>query len=88
MPGICAYVEAFRAGVSDATRAGTGPNRILLADACDPSFLSVSWWPDWASIEAATGATVDQPVRTRNGSGLAAFTALHYEILAIGHSRT
>jgi hypothetical protein len=60
---------------------GAAPRAVLLAGWGERGFLMVSTWPDWASIEAATGASVADPLRTKRLAGLEGFHADHYELL-------
>jgi hypothetical protein len=58
-----------------------GPNAVVLAGTGERGFVMVSAWPDWASIEAATGASIADPLRTKRAAGLESFHAEHYELL-------
>jgi hypothetical protein len=52
-----------------------------LAGLGERGFVMISAWPDWASIEAATGASIADPLRTKRVAGLEDFHADHYELL-------
>jgi hypothetical protein len=61
--------------------AGLSPLTVVLAGWGERGFVMISAWADWASIEAATGASIADPVRTKRVAGLVDFNADHYELL-------
>jgi hypothetical protein len=67
-------LEGGRAG-------GPAPHTVVLASWGEQGFVMVSAWPDWSSIEAATGASIADPLRTKRVAGLEDFHADHYELL-------
>ena len=58
-----------------------GPSAFVLAGVSERGFVMVSTWTDWEAIEAATGASLSDPLRTKRLAGLSAFKADHYELL-------
>lgn len=80
---LATYAEHVHAGAHRDIDRGRGPAALLLAEAGTDSFLTISTWTDWESLAAATGASLDQPVRTRERHELASFRALHYELVDI-----
>jgi hypothetical protein len=59
---------------------GAGPRAVVLASGDGTEFVMVSTWPDWAAIESATGASVDDPLRVKR-SRLSGFQVDHYELV-------
>ena len=45
------------------------------------SFVTLSIWTDWASIEASTGAGTRAPGATRHAERLAELDVAHYEVV-------
>lgn len=61
---------------------GSGPRSVVIAATDEHAIVMVSTWPDWTAIEAATGASVSEPLRTKRQAGLVDFRADHWELLA------
>jgi quinol monooxygenase YgiN len=59
---------------------GAGPAAIVVASGAEREVVMVSTWPDWAAIECATGASVEEPLRAKRDR-LSGFQAAHYELL-------
>lgn len=78
---VAGYATEVRDGVAADRAAGRGPLRLILALPGPGRFVTLSCWAGWAAIEAATGASVREPVRTQREAEVAAFTADHYELL-------
>lgn len=77
------YIEDARGGVIEDISAGHGPLALHLAADPPLGFVTCSIWPDWASIEVATGGQRDRPISTRHRERLDEWTVDHYEVLAI-----
>lgn len=75
------YADGVWRGLAQDREHGVGPSALVMARAGDASFLTVSTWPDWASIEAATGATREVPIRTKRSDQLVSFEADHFELI-------
>lgn len=58
----------------------TGPRAVIVASDDGLEVVMVSTWPDWAAIESATGASVDDPLRVKR-SRLSGFQVDHYELV-------
>lgn len=65
-----AALRADAAGPVDSVMAGEGDR-----------FVMLSTWPRWSDIEAATGASISEPLRTKRLAALRAFEVGHYELL-------
>ncbi len=59
---------------------GTGPRAVVLASGDEQEVVMISTWPDWAAIESATGASVDDPLRVKRDR-LSGFQVDHYELV-------
>jgi hypothetical protein len=79
--GLEAYVDEVHAGALRDAQAFEGLIALYLSVVAPASFVTLSAWSDWESIEAATGGTIRRPIATRHRDRLAAATAVHYEIL-------
>lgn len=79
------YVEEAEAGTRADAAAGRGPIALFLAtDPAVPNrFVTVSTWPDWTTVEAATGGDVRRPIATRHPERLVAADATHFEVIEI-----
>lgn len=85
-PGeLAAYMEEAHSGTLVDAEAGYGPLALYLAtDESSPDrFLTLSTWRDWATIQAATGGDIRQPVATRHPERIIASEATHYEAIEI-----
>jgi hypothetical protein len=71
---LSGHLDALRTG-------GVGPADVIMADAGEDSFVMLSTWPDWAAIEAGTGASVSTPLGTKRFAKLSAFDVDHFELL-------
>jgi hypothetical protein len=81
-PGeLAAYVEEARLGTIADREAGRGPLALYLGCSGNDSFMTLSVWPDWATLQDATGGDVDQPIATRHAERLVDWTASHYELM-------
>lgn len=72
--------------VNDLTRwrdDGVGPGAVVLASGREQEVVMVSTWPDWAAIERATGASIEEPLRMKRDR-LSGFLAAHYELVDDG----
>jgi hypothetical protein len=80
------YIEEARVGALADISAGHGALAFFLATCDEDDFLSVSAWPSWEPIQAATGGNITRPIATKNTARLAGGAAQHYEIVpnAIG----
>lgn len=77
------YVAHVAAGARRDLERGRGPCELVLAQAGEDRFVTVSTWRDWEALAAATGASIDRPVRTREQHALEGFVAVHYELLRV-----
>jgi quinol monooxygenase YgiN len=79
------YVDEADAGTRADAAAGRGPIGLFLGT--DPSvpdrFVTVSTWPDWATVEAATGGDVRRPIATRHPERIVAADVTHFEVIEI-----
>jgi hypothetical protein len=75
------YAESVRAGVAIDHARGSDPDVLVLASASDREFVTVTTWSGWDSLQAATGASLQRPIRTQHNEGLASFDADHFELL-------
>ena len=76
-----AYTAEAQAGTVADRAAGSGPQALYLGVTGPDSFVTVSLWPDWATVQAATGGNLNRPIATRHAERLVAWTAGHYEIV-------
>jgi hypothetical protein len=76
-----AYVEEARRGTIADRDAGRGPLALYLGCSGGDSFKTVSIWPDWATLQDATGGRLDRPIATRHAERLVDWTASHYEVM-------
>jgi hypothetical protein len=60
---------------------GRGPSDLVMATPGAGAFLMLSTWTDWSAVEAATGASVSEPLRTKRLAALEDFEVDHYELL-------
>ena len=79
------YVAEVEDGVAADIAAGTGPVNLFLGapEADADAFVTVSTWPDWSTIEAATGGDVRQPVATRHPERLVEADVAHFEVIGM-----
>ncbi len=75
------YVEEARVGTLADAAAGHGPLALYLARRSPDAFETLSVWPDWATLQDATGGDVDQPIATRHAQLLRAWRVDHYEAI-------
>lgn len=77
------YIEVVDAGTRSDAAAGHGPIALLLGveATSHDAFVTVSTWPDWSTIEAATGGDVRRPIATRNPELLVASEVTHFEVI-------
>jgi hypothetical protein len=81
-PGeLSAYVADARAGTIQDASEGRGPLSLYLVADSPDSFQTVSAWPDWATVERATGGDVERPIATRHTERLVDWKATHYEVV-------
>lgn len=75
------YVTEACAGMSTDRARGRGPTALYLGRTGPDSFVTLSMWPDWPTLQDATGGNVHQPIATRHAERLVAWTASHYEVI-------
>lgn len=75
------YVDEARRGTVADRDAGRGPLALYLSCADDDSFTTLSVWPDWATLQDATGGNLGRPIATRHADRLVEWTASHYEVM-------
>jgi len=78
---LAAYVDEARLGTMADREAGRGPLALYLGCSGNDSFVTLSIWPDWATLQDATGGDVDRPIATRHAERLVDWSASHYEIM-------
>ena len=76
------YTREARAGMIADRTAGRGPTALYLARTGAESFVTLSLWRGWPTLQDATGGNVHQPIATRHADRLVAWTASHYEVIA------
>jgi len=74
-------IEGSRRGTVADRDAGRGPLALYLSCADDDSFSTLSVWPDWATLQDATGGNLGRPIATRHADRLVEWTASHYEVM-------
>lgn len=79
--GLAPYVGQVRAGAAEYQTRGNGPRSLVLGTAGHGAFVTVSTWPDWASIARATGASLEVPIGPKRSHELIRFEADHYELI-------
>lgn len=77
------YLAQVRDGLREDRARGHGPGWLALGFLGADRFLTLSGWRDWASIEGATGATIEAPIRTKRSDALRSFEAEHLELVSI-----
>jgi hypothetical protein len=75
------YIELARTGMLADAAVYDGLIAFALGARSADAFTTVSVWPGWPAIEAATGGNTRQPFMTRNAQLLAEFAVAHYEVL-------
>jgi hypothetical protein len=81
-PGdLSAYVDEARLGTVADRATGRGPLALYLGCTGNDTFITLSIWPDWATLQDATGGDLDRPIATRHAERLVDWTASHYEIM-------
>ncbi len=75
------YIGEAWAGTEDDAAAGRGPMALYLATRPPDRFRTLSVWPDWATLQDATGGDIDRPIATRHAKRLVDWEAQHYEAL-------
>ena len=75
------YVAQARAGTLADADAGRGPLAIYLAPRPADRFATLSVWPDWTTLQEATGGNVEQPIATRHAQLLQGWRVDHYEAI-------
>jgi hypothetical protein len=78
------FAEQVRTGIEADSQAGYGPASVVLAANGERAFVTVSCWRDWATLEQATGSSVDHPIHTQRLSDLSSLEVDHLELLPIG----
>lgn len=76
------YARDVEAGASRDLERGRGPETLILGADGPDRFVTVSTWADWDALAAATGASIEQPVRTREQHAIDGFSAVHLELVA------
>jgi hypothetical protein len=77
---MTAYARLVVRDVTTRHDDGTGPGAVIVASDDGSEVVMVSTWPDWAAIESATGASVDEPLRVKRYR-LSGFQVDHYELV-------
>jgi hypothetical protein len=77
---VARYEELLLRDLDAWRREGLGPRAILLASRGPREILMISTWPDWAAIERATGASVEDPLRVKRDR-LETYHVDHYELV-------
>lgn len=75
------YLRDVHDGACRDVERGRGPVRLVVAQTGPVGFMTISTWPDWDAVAAATGASINRPVVTREQHRLNGFAVDHYELL-------
>ena len=75
------YVREAWAGTQEDGASGRGPTALYLGTRTPDRFRTLSVWPDWATLQEATGGDIDRPIATRHARRLVDWQAKHYEAL-------
>ncbi len=75
------YAKEAMAGMIADRASRRGPTALYLARTGSDSFVTLSLWPDWPTLQEATGGNVHQPIATRHAHRLVDWTASHYEVM-------
>lgn len=76
-----AYIREAWAGTEDDAAAGRGPIALYLAARPPDGFRTLSVWPDWSTLQDATGGQIDRPIATRHAKRLVRWQAMHFEFV-------
>jgi hypothetical protein len=79
---LAKYAERVTRELGALQARGGGPADLVMAAIGDQGFVAITTWPDWSAIEAATGASVSEPLRTKRLATLDAFETDHYELVS------
>ena len=77
---LAQYARLVATDLSGWREDGSAPRSVVLAAGAEQEVVMVSTWPDWAAIESATGASVEEPLRMKRDR-LSGFLAAHYELV-------
>ncbi len=77
---VATYEELLLHDVAAWRKEGKGPRAVILASRGPREILMISTWPDWAAIEEASGASVEDPLRVKRDR-LREFHVDHYELV-------
>jgi hypothetical protein len=81
-PGeLPAYVREAERGMASDRAAGHGPIAFYLGCTEGDGFRTLSVWPDWPTLQRATGGDLHRPIATRHADRLVAWSADHYEVV-------
>ena len=81
-PGeLDAYIEEARLGTAADMAGRDGPCGLYLATEAEDAFVTLSMWPSWDGLLAATGGDYRRPVATRHAERLVSWDAEHFEAL-------
>lgn len=78
---VATYAELVVKELLDMHASGRGPKDLVMATPGAAAFVMLSTWSDWSALEAATGASLSEPLRTKRLATLEDFEADHYELL-------
>lgn len=78
---VATYAELVVKELLDMHASGRGPRDLVMATPGAAAFVMLSTWADWSALEAATGASLSEPLRTKRLATLEDFEADHYELL-------
>jgi len=76
-----AYIAETEAGTLADAAAGRGPAVLYLAADPPDRFVTISLWPSWQAIAAATGGDIHRPTTTKDSSRLTGMDVIHYEVV-------
>jgi hypothetical protein len=77
---LASFAELVRRESAGLQAAATGHDFVMAASG-ESSFVMISTWADWAAIEAATGASLSEPIHTKRLAALEDFVVEHYELV-------
>jgi hypothetical protein len=75
------YIERAHEGTNAEAERDGGPVALYLGTTAPSTFVTVSAWTDWESIEDATGGNIHQPMATKHAELLASVDVRHFELL-------
>jgi hypothetical protein len=79
---VASYAQDVSRDITGIQALSAGPSDLVMATPGEGSFVMLTTWRDWSAIEAATGASISEPLRTKQLPALESFEADHFELLS------